>query len=78
MNRGDAAGGGRGANDGIVKVGNPRLDVAGRRRRRRLSRARPHGAYNAGQFVDRRGNKDFGEPPIHRSRIVAPPATLRR
>jgi len=36
MNRGDAAGGGRGANDGIVKVGNPRLNVAGRR----LSRAR--------------------------------------
>lgn len=57
----------------IVKVGNPRLDVAGRR----LSRARPHDAYNAGQFVDRRGNKDFGESPIHRSRIVAPQA-LRR
>jgi len=67
MNRGDAAGGGRGANDGIVKVGNPRLDVAGHR----LSHARPHDAYNAGQFVDRRGNKDFREPPIHRSRIVA-------
>lgn len=28
MNRGDAAGGGRGANDGIVKVGNPRLSTS--------------------------------------------------
>lgn len=41
------------------------VDVAARR----LSR-RPHDAWNAGQFVDRRGNKDFGEPPIHRPRIV--------
>lgn len=64
MNRGDAAGGGGGANDGTVKVRNPR------RRRRRLSRRRD--ACNAGQFVDRRGNKDFGESPIHRPRIVAP------
>lgn len=70
----------------IVKVRNPRRrihrrggDRSHRRRRRRLSFSLYFLSLSrtvrcvcyAGQFVGRRGNKDFGEAPIHRSRIVA-------
>lgn len=67
MNRGDAAGDGRRE----LTMAPWKSGILVRRRSPPPLSRRPHDAWNAGQFVDRRGNKDFGKPPIHRPRIVA-------